>query len=105
MASQRIQRYLYPLDDIETRARKNFGGCTGLYMHYILQEYMRYWRKLQQEAPEQLQGKAWQELQFFFEQKLRDVAWSRFDMEWMIYEYDNQQLHQEEIPPGPFWRN
>ncbi|OMH28119.1 hypothetical protein [Motiliproteus sp. MSK22-1] len=104
MVSNRVRHFLYELDEIETRARKNFGDCTGLYFHYITREYMRYWRELQRQEPEQLKGKAWDELQFFFDQKLRDLAWARFDMYWMIFEYDGKQLYPEDHEPGPFWR-
>ncbi|WP_421863117.1 hypothetical protein [Motiliproteus sp.] len=104
MVSRPIRRFLEPLDDIETRARRTFGHCTSLYMHYILQEFMRYWRELEQQGHPELKGKAIDELCFFFDQKLRDIAFARFQMEWMIYEYDGEDLYPIGHEPGPFWR-
>ncbi|MEH6649147.1 MAG: hypothetical protein V7707_03880 [Motiliproteus sp.] len=105
MTSPKIRPYLYPLDDIETRARKNFGHCTGLYLHYITREFMRYWRELQQQDNEVLQGRGWDQLNFYFDQKLREIASARMEMEWLIFEYDDEQLFDTDHVPGPFWRD
>ncbi|WP_133297470.1 hypothetical protein [Motiliproteus coralliicola] len=102
--SPKVIPYLEPLEDIEARARKNFGDCTGLYLHYIIREFSRYWRGLQKREDPFLAGKVWDQLNFYFDQKLREIATIRLEMEWLIFEYDNEQLFDPEHEPGPFWR-
>lgn len=104
MVSHRLRKYLHNLDKIEARARRNFGGCTSLYLHFVTTEFMRYWRCLQDNCSAEIQGKMWDELYFFFNEKLYEVTRCRIDMMWMIYEFDGADLFHEGHNPSPFWR-
>jgi hypothetical protein len=104
MVSNAARHYLYELDAIEARGRKKFGRCSHLYLYYVANEFMRYWRRLQREHPQDLPDVVWGELYFFFNQNLYEIARCRLDLMWMIYEYDDDQLFHEGYVEKPFWR-
>lgn len=98
-----IDRFLYELDDIEARARKKYGYCTGLYLQYVIEHFIAYWRHIQLERFDDIHGEQWDSLYLEFNIKLADIAVCRLDMEWIIYEYDNKQLFHEGHSTKPFW--
>ncbi len=104
MASKAVRRFLWRLDTIETAARKQHAYCTGMYLHNVTRQFMAYWREIQQDPDNGLEGREWDELYFLFNQKLRDIAYCRLDMFWMIYEHDEQDLFHKDHEQGPFWR-
>ncbi|MEJ1367064.1 MAG: hypothetical protein RPU35_02445 [Candidatus Sedimenticola sp. (ex Thyasira tokunagai)] len=65
---------------------------------------MKYWRQLQDEHLGSYPDVFWGELYFFFNQKLYEIARCRLDLEWMIYEFDENGLFHETYEPKPFWR-
>lgn len=93
MPNRRLDKYLYRLDEIETKARRRLGCSTGAYLDYVIKEFLKYWRELQLQQPSDLQGQAWIRLETMFDQKLREIASCRLEMQWMIYELDGMPLH------------
>lgn len=104
MVSYNLRPYLYRLDEIEVQARRNFGCNTNLYLYHVTREFMRHWRYIQANHSDTIKYRLWDELYFFFNEKLFEIARCRLDMMWMIYEYDNEQLFHEDHQQGPFWR-
>ncbi len=95
MTSKRLDKYLYRLDEIETQARRQHGESTAKYLEFIIKSFLEYWRELQQLKPEDLQGRAWYTLEAFFDMKLKEIAACRLEMQWMIYEFDGFDLHND----------
>lgn len=95
MSYRKLDKYLYRLDEIETRARRRLGCSTGAYLDFIIKEFLKYWRELQQQQPEDLQGRAWIRLEVMFDKKLREIATCRLEMQWMMYELDGMPLHAQ----------
>lgn len=96
MSYRRLDKYLYRLDEIEVQARRRLGASTGAYLDYIIKEFLAYWRQLQKENPPDLKGRAWVRLEVMFDQKLREIACCRLEMQWMIFELDGMQLHSQD---------
>ncbi|WP_415906257.1 hypothetical protein ACMXYX_15825 [Neptuniibacter sp. QD72_48] len=92
----RLDKFLYRLDDIEREARKQYGDHTPFYFRYVIKHFLEYWRQLQEEEPKELNNPMiWQRLELMFDIKLREIAYSRLEMQWLVFEYDEHQLHYE----------
>ncbi|SEB17791.1 hypothetical protein SAMN02745729_13110 [Marinobacterium iners DSM 11526] len=99
--SRRLDPFLYHLDDIEQQARREHGSSTAAYLDFIVREFLKYWRLLQSDKPAELEGQAWVRLCLLFELKLREIAYARFDLEWLIFEYDGEPLYNDNCPRPP----
>jgi len=98
-------KYLCHLDNIEAEARKKYARCSYRYMTYIVRSFISYWRYLQRKYGDEIPDIVWNELYFFFNEKLYEIARSRLDLMWLVYEYDDQGLFHDEFEVKPFWRN
>ncbi len=74
-------------------------------MHYVIQEFMRYWRDLQKDHIGKFHDRHWDELYFFFNEKLYEIARCRLDMMWLMYEFDGEGLFHPDHEPKPFWKS
>ena len=105
MVSSTVRPYLYKLDEIYDRNRKRFAAHGSMIIFQTVQDYLKYWRELEQEHFTDLKDQETDELYFFFNEKLQEVARCHLDLYWLIMDYDDKPLYQDGREPMPFWHD
>jgi hypothetical protein len=65
---------------------------------------LEYWRQLEDRNFDGLRKHERDELYFFFNEKLYEIAKAHLDMYWLIYDYDDLPLYRNGDEPEPFWQ-
>jgi hypothetical protein len=104
MVTHAVREKLYRLDEIYKFHRKDKNNYAGKIIYACINEYMEYWRQLEDRNFDGLRKHERDELYFFFNEKLHEIARAHLDMYWLIYDYDDQPLYRNGDEPEPFWQ-
>lgn len=103
MVTEVVRPYLYKLDDIYDRNRKRFAAHGLMIVYQTIQDYLKYWRELEDEFFVQLEDREVDEIYFFFNEKILEIVRCHIDMYWLIQDYDDLPLYRDGREPLPFW--
>ena len=104
MATVNVRKKLYRLDDIYSRHRKDKNNYVGKMIWAVINDFSEYWRELEDNNFDGLRDHEVDELYFFFNEKLMEIARAHFDFYWLIYDYDEMPLYRSGREPEPFWQ-
>ncbi len=103
MVTDRVRPYLYRLDEIYDKNRKRFAAHGAMIIFQTIQDFLRYWRELEDKHFASLQDWETDELYFFFNEKLLEIIRCHIDIYWLIMDYDDLPLYRDGRQPLPFW--
>ncbi|MDO3385650.1 hypothetical protein QWI17_07355 [Gilvimarinus sp. SDUM040013] len=104
MVTKYVRRHLYKLDDIYEHHRKDKKNHFAPMFFAVVNDYMEYWRELEDQGFYGLANHEKDELYFYFNEKLLDIARAHLDLYWLIFDYDEQPIYRDGREPEPFWR-
>lgn len=104
MVTHTVREKLYRLDEIYKHHRKDKNNYAGKIIFACINEYLEYWRQLEDRDFDGLRKHERDELYFFFNEKLYEIARTHLDMYWLIYDYDDLPLYRNGDEPEPFWQ-
>jgi hypothetical protein len=105
MATKKVKPLLYKLDDIYNKNRKEQRNYAGKILMAVIHDFCEYWRELEDNDFKGLEKHETDELYFFFNEKLVNIARTHLDLYWLMMDYDEGQLYSDGREPEPFWRN
>ena len=99
-----IRIYLLPLDDIYRTNRRQYSDDMPECLHQITVAFLEYWRELEITVFPMIPTDHQDEIFYYFNKKLLDIASTHLDMYWLIYDLDGQPIHKNGRDIPLFWR-
>jgi len=104
MVTHKVREKLYRLDEIYTFHRKDKNNYAAKIIFACIHDFTEYWRQLEDRDFDGLRKHERDELYFFFNEKLYEIARSHLDLYWLTYDYDDQPLYRNGDVPASFWQ-
>lgn len=104
MVTNNVRAKLYRLDEIYVQHRKDKQNYAGKIIFACIHDFTEYWRELENRDFDGLRKHERDELYFFFNEKLYEIARAHLDMYWLTYDYDDEPLYRNGEEPEPFWQ-
>lgn len=73
-------------------------------MFACIHDFTEYWRQLEDREFDGLRKHERDELYFFFNEKLYEIARAHLDLYWLTYDYDGEPLYRNGDVPASFWQ-
>lgn len=104
MVTHKVRGKLYRLEEIYNRHRKEKNNYAGKIIFACIHDFSEYWRELEDRDFDGLHKHERDELYFFFNEKLYEIARVHLDLYWLIYDYDEQPMYRNGDEPEAFWQ-
>lgn len=104
MVTHNVRGKLYRLDEIYVHHRKDKNNYAAKLLFAVIHDFTAYWRELEDRDFDGLRKHERDELYFFFNEKLYEIAKAHLDLYWLTYDYDDQPLYRNGDEVEPFWQ-
>lgn len=104
MVTHKVREKLYRLDEIYIKHKRDKQNYAGKIIFACIHDFTAYWRELEDRDFDGFRKHERDELYFFFNEKLHEIAMAHLDLYWLTYDYDDQPIYRNGDIPEAFWQ-